>query len=165
MVKNAGRLLLIRIFCIVLTVFAINLFSFVFEKALAFFIFSAIVTLIYVLYITSVAHYSGTKDKRYNRFAPLDALAESALSEIPTAALLIWTLFSGAHFKLANIIYVIWQSPFWSVLAPGGDLFDAERVKPVYFIALIFIPLLYTVSYYIGGKTAKILTPENTHKK
>ena len=165
MFKNVKRLLIMRVFCVILAAFTLNLFSFLFNNSYGFVVFSILITLVYMFYVSSVSFENGTKDKRYSRFNPLNAVLESLLSEIPAALLLIWLVFSGPSFKIAAFAYDLWQAPFWSVLSLGNSIFNMVSIKPVHVIVLFFIPALYGVSYFIGGKSAKLLTPENTQKK
>ena len=165
MFKNVRRLLAARACCDFIAFFAVNLFTGFFENNSVFFIFTVILTAGYMFYISSISFENGAKDKRYNRLKPLNAVYESLLSEIPAALLLIWMLIPGANFQLAGLLYDIWQAPFWLLLSFNHVIFNPERITAMHFVILFIIPVIYSVSYYIAGKTTKLLTPENTQKK
>ncbi|MBO4898595.1 MAG: hypothetical protein J5590_09895 [Clostridia bacterium] len=165
MIKNVKKLLLARVFCAVIALFALNLFSFVFSNKFIFVIFTALVMLIYMFYISSIAFENGAKDKRYNRVKPFKAVCESLISEIPAALLLVWLLLSRSSFDVAGFFYDLWQAPFWLLLSVDNVIFNLEKVTPLHFLVLFFIPVLYSVSYLVGVKTTKLLTPAETNKE
>ena len=107
-----------------------------------------------MLWVFSNSSRNGEIDKHVNNKRLYYGFAEGILSETVTVILLAAVLFSGDAFVGMDIVYAVWNAPYFGFLIPSGQILTNSSVNIMY---LLIVPVVNGVAYLVGWNRAEVL--------
>ncbi len=151
--KLSGIRLAFDIICIVFLV----AFTWLIGLKNGFIIYSVCCTLLYMLWVFSNSSRNGEIDKHVNNKRLYYGFAEGILSETVTVILLAAVFFSGDAFVGMDIVYAVWNAPYFGFLIPNGQILTNSSVNIMYLLIIFIVPVVNGVAYLMGWNRAEVL--------
>ena len=157
--KKALTLLGVRAVFVLIAVVFLFSFAKVLELKYGVLIYSALVSVFYLLWVFNFSLDEGGKDFRAKRVkTDAGGFLYGIMSECVGIALLV-----AVFFGMPSYIYIIWNAPFAGFIRPEGGFLNVA-VSPMFFVVLFIVPVVSGIAYSIGVRKAKKIS-DKLHNK